>query len=57
METVKVFLTELYENPSVQYALDAIVKMVLAVFFSGLIGYEREHSHRPAGLERTFSWR
>ncbi len=50
MDSIKAFLADLYANPSVQYALDAIIKMVLTVFFSGLIGYEREHSHRPAGF-------
>ena len=45
-EAVKAFL----EYKEVQYALDAVVKMVLAIVFSGFIGYEREHSHRPAGF-------
>ena len=36
--------------PRVGYALDAVVKMLLTVLFSGIIGYEREHSHRPAGF-------
>jgi len=46
MEAVKGF----FELPQVGYALDAVVKMTLAVLFSGVIGYEREHSHRPAGF-------
>ena len=50
METIRQFLTNLIYLPEVKYALDAIFKMALAVLFSGVIGYEREHSHRPAGF-------
>lgn len=50
METVKNFFEMLYNIDAVQYIIDAVVKMVLAVIFSGVIGYEREHSHRPAGF-------
>ena len=39
-----------FQLPQVGYALDAVVKLVLAIVFSGIIGYEREHSHRPAGF-------
>lgn len=50
METIRQFLTNLIYLPEVKYALDAVFKMALAVLFSGVIGYEREHSHRPAGF-------
>lgn len=30
--------------------LDALFKILLAALLSGIIGYERAHSHRPAGL-------
>ena len=50
METVKELITEIYSIPAVNYTIDAVVKMVLAVVFSGVIGFEREHSHRPAGF-------
>lgn len=50
MEAIKDFLMQLYHTDTIQYILDAIVKMLLAVLFSGVIGYEREHSHRPAGF-------
>lgn len=50
MEAVKSFFEMVYNLDAVQYILDAAVKMVLAVIFSGVIGYEREHSHRPAGF-------
>ena len=50
MEAIKEFLLGLYELNEVQYTVDAVIKMALAVLFSGVIGYEREHSHRPAGF-------
>ncbi len=50
MEAIKAFLTEIYGNSSVQFAVDAVIKLTLTVVFSGLIGFEREHSHRPAGF-------
>ena len=50
MDTVKDFLVSLYELDEVRYVIDAVVKMVLTVLFSGIIGFEREHSHRPAGF-------
>ncbi len=50
METVKAFLLGLYGIDEIRYTLDAVFKMALAVVFSGVIGYEREHSHRPAGF-------
>ncbi len=50
MAEVKDFLLEIYHMDTVQYFIDAVIKMVLTVIFSGVIGYEREHSHRPAGF-------
>lgn len=34
----------------VREILDALFKILLAALLSGIIGYERAHSHRPAGL-------
>ncbi len=34
----------------VRFTVDAIVKIGLAALLSGIIGFEREHSHRPAGF-------
>lgn len=34
----------------VRYLLDAMIKLFFAVLLSGIIGFEREHSHRPAGF-------
>lgn len=50
METIKDFLLGLYDIDEIRFAVDAVFKMALAVVFSGVIGYEREHSHRPAGF-------
>jgi putative Mg2+ transporter-C (MgtC) family protein len=50
MDAVKDFVISIYNIDSVQYVIDAVIKMVLAVLFSGIIGFEREHSHRPAGF-------
>ena len=50
MDAVKEFIMNIYNIDSVQYVIDAVIKMVLAVLFSGIIGFEREHSHRPAGF-------
>lgn len=40
----------LWHNSEFQFALDAAWKLGLAVLLSGIIGFEREHSHRPAGF-------
>lgn len=40
----------LWQNQEFQFALDAAWKLALAVLLSGIIGFEREHSHRPAGF-------
>lgn len=50
LEAVKDFFIAVYSNNQVQYAIDAIIKLFLAIVFSGFIGFEREHSHRPAGF-------
>lgn len=40
----------LWHNQEFQFVLDAAWKLGLAVLLSGIIGFEREHSHRPAGF-------
>ena len=50
MEAIHDFFGGLYALDEVRYIIDAIIKMVLTVLFSGIIGFEREHSHRPAGF-------
>ncbi len=40
----------LWSIDELRYTVDAFVKIGLAAALSGVIGYEREHSHRPAGF-------
>lgn len=47
---MKEMLVEFFSISYVSDLTDAVIKLVLAVVFSGIIGYEREHSHRPAGF-------
>lgn len=47
---MKEFLHMLWESETVGLALDSIFKLALAAVCGGFIGYEREHSHRPAGF-------
>ncbi len=50
MDTINEFFDSFINNPSVQQTLSAIFKIFLSVVFGGIIGYERQHTHRPAGL-------
>ena len=49
-ETFKQFLLNLWADDQVRLAVYALGRMCLAAVLGGLIGYERQHSHRPAGL-------
>ena len=40
----------LWSIDPIREILDAFFKIMLAAILSGVIGYEREHSHRPAGF-------
>ena len=44
------YISAVLTSPEVGFVVDAFVKMVLTVVLSGIIGFEREHSHRPAGF-------
>lgn len=46
MNNVTAFLYEVLNSPSAQI----IFRLLLAICFGALIGLEREHAHRPAGL-------
>lgn len=48
--TLTDYIKALLEIEQVSFIADAFVKMVLTVILSGTIGFEREHSHRPAGF-------
>lgn len=49
-EWVKDAAAWVWSFEEVRYTFDAIVKIGLAALLSGIIGFEREHSHRPAGF-------
>ncbi len=38
------------ESESFRYSFEALLRLTLAGVFGGIIGFEREHSHRPAGF-------
>lgn len=44
------FFISLWQNDIVRLALQTALKLLMAALFGGIIGYEREHSHRPAGF-------
>lgn len=44
------FLKDLYSIDIVRFTVKSIINLGLAALLSGIIGYEREHSHRPAGF-------
>lgn len=49
-ETVKDIALWIWGIDQVRFTLDALIKLGLTTLLSGFIGYEREHSHRPAGF-------
>ena len=44
------FLRNLWENEQVQLTLQTLLRLAIAAVLGGVIGSERQHSHRPAGL-------
>lgn len=49
-ESVENVLLWLWSFETIRFTIDALVKLGLATILSGIIGFEREHSHRPAGF-------
>lgn len=43
-------VASLIGNGRFAYSLEALMRLALAGVFGGIIGFEREHSHRPAGF-------
>lgn len=39
-----------FQIPFIKYTIDAIIKIGITLILGGIIGFEREHSHRPAGF-------
>jgi putative Mg2+ transporter-C (MgtC) family protein len=50
MEALKHFLMNCWADDQVHLAISSLGRMCLAAVLGGVIGYERQHSHRPAGL-------
>jgi putative Mg2+ transporter-C (MgtC) family protein len=49
-ESVKNIALWVWEFDQVRFTIDALVKLGITTLLSGVIGFEREHSHRPAGF-------
>ncbi len=50
MDTISDFFHSAISNPTVAQTVDAVFKIFLSIIFGGIIGFERQHTHRPAGL-------
>lgn len=50
LDSVKEIALWVWSFDQVRFFVDALVKLGFAALFSGFIGFEREHSHRPAGF-------
>ncbi len=48
--TTKDIALWIWDFEQVRFFVDALVKLGITTLLSGFIGYEREHSHRPAGF-------
>jgi len=44
------FLNSILTSDRFAYSLEALLRLALAGVFGGVVGFEREHSHRPAGF-------
>ncbi|NLX93193.1 MAG: MgtC/SapB family protein [Clostridiales bacterium] len=43
-------IQSIIESESFRFSFEALLRLTLAGVFGGIIGFEREHSHRPAGF-------
>ena len=50
LATIKDVFMWIWAHDQVQFTVDALVKLGITTILSGIIGFEREHSHRPAGF-------
>ena len=48
--TIKDVFMWIWGHEQVQFTIDALIKLGITTILSGIIGFEREHSHRPAGF-------
>ena len=49
-ETIKNIALWIWGFDQIRFVIDALVKLSITTILSGFIGFEREHSHRPAGF-------
>ena len=49
-ESVKNVALWLWDFDQIRFTIDALLKLGITTILSGFIGFEREHSHRPAGF-------
>ncbi len=49
-ESVKDVALWVWGFDQIRFTVDALIKLLVTTLLSGIIGYEREHSHRPAGF-------
>ena len=49
-ETIKDIALWIWGIDQIRFSFDALIKLGITTLLSGFIGYEREHSHRPAGF-------
>lgn len=50
IEVIKNAASWIWGFEQVRFTIDALVKLGVTTILSGFIGFEREHSHRPAGF-------
>lgn len=50
IELIKNAASWIWEFDQVRFTIDALIKLGVTTILSGFIGFEREHSHRPAGF-------
>ncbi len=50
LESVKDAALWVWGFEQVRFTVDALIKLGITTLLSGFIGFEREHSHRPAGF-------
>lgn len=48
--SIKEILLDLWNNQTFRITVESGIKLAVAAILGGFIGYEREHSHRPAGF-------
>lgn len=50
LDSVKDIALWFWGFDQIRFTVDALVKLGITTLLSGIIGFEREHSHRPAGF-------